>query len=52
MKGLADALLFAGKEPFRATPRRPKKWTLSPTRISGKKAKVPKPAVDIRYDGT
>ena len=48
MKGVTDALLFAGKEPIRTTPGRPKKQTSSSTRICGKKAMVP---VDIRYDG-
>ena len=48
MKGVADVLLFAGKEPVRTTPGRPKKQTSSPTRIRGKKPMVP---VDIRYGG-
>ena len=51
MNGVADVLLFAGKEPVRTTPGRPKKQTSSPARTSGKKTMVPKPAVDIRYDG-
>ena len=37
MKGVADALLFAGKELVRTTPGMPKKRTLSPTGTSGKK---------------
>ena len=37
MKGAADALLFAGKEPVRTIPGRPKKRTSSPTRTGEKK---------------
>ena len=52
MKGVADALLFAGKETVRTTPGRPRKRiSRKPTRTSGKKKMVPKPIVDIRYDG-
>ena len=51
MKGAANALLFTGKEPAITTPGRPKKRTSSSTRTSGKKPMVPKPAVDIRFDG-
>ena len=36
MKSVSDALLFVGKTSVRATPRRPKKRTLSPTHTSGK----------------
>ena len=50
MKGVAVALLFAGKAPIRTTPGRPKKQTLSPTGTSRKKPMVPKPAADIHYD--
>ena len=50
MKGVADALLFAGKGPVRTTPWRLKKQTSSPTRTSGKKPMVPKPAVNNLYD--
>ena len=50
MKGVAYALFFSGKEPVRTTPGRPKKRTSSPTRTSGKKTTVSKPAVDILYD--
>ena len=50
MKGAADALLFAGKEPVRTIPGRPKKRTSSPTRTGEKKTMVPKRAVDICYD--
>ena len=51
MKGAADVLFFAGKEPVRTTPGRSKKQTSLPTRTSWKKPMVPKPAVDISYDG-
>ena len=51
MKGAADALLFAGKEPVRTIPARPKKRTSSPTRTGEKKPMAPKRAVDICYDG-
>ena len=51
MKSVADALLFAGKEPIRTTLERPKKRRLLLTCTSGKKPVVPKPAADIRYDG-
>ena len=38
MKGVADALLFAGKETVRTTPGRPRKRiSRKPTRTSGKK---------------
>ena len=47
MKGVADDLLFAGKESVRATPGRPKKRKSSPTHTSGKKLMVSKPAIDI-----
>ena len=47
MKGVADNLLFAGKESARATPGRPKKRKSSPTHTSGKKLMVSKPAIDI-----
>ena len=49
-KGVADVLLFAGKEPIRKTQGRPKKWTSLPSHTSGKKLMVQKPAVNIRYD--
>ena len=51
MKGVADALMFTGKKPVRTTPGRKKKQTSSSTRTSRKKPIVPKPAVDIRFDG-
>ena len=36
MKGVADALLFPGKELLRTIPERPKNRTSLPTRTSGK----------------
>ena len=51
MKGVADALLFAGEETVRTTPGKPNKRTSSPTCTSGKKPMVSKLAVDICYDG-
>ena len=48
-KGVADALLLAGKAPIKA-PSRPKKRSLSPT--STAKLMVAKPIADVRYDGT
>ena len=50
MKGVADVLLFTGKEPIRTIPGRPKKSTSFPTHTSGKKPIVQKPTIDIRYD--
>ena len=49
--GVADALLFAGKESVRTTPGKPKKRTSSPTRTSGKNQWFQKPSVDVYYDG-
>ena len=50
-KGVAGALLLAGKAPIKA-PGRPKKRSLLPMPTVGKKLMVAKPIADVRYDGT